>query len=84
MRRVVLRVRDRRRVDDGVVAADDGERVAGVGEVGALVGHVRDAPRSNTGAPRSLAVTSWPASRSADTVAAPTLPREPVTRIFTA
>jgi hypothetical protein len=38
MRRVAGRLGDRGGVDDGVVAADDGERVTGVGEVGLLVG----------------------------------------------
>ena len=37
--------------------------------------------RSNTGAPRSVAVTSWPAASRASTVARPTLPRAPVTRM---
>ena len=37
--------------------------------------------RSNTGAPRSVEVTSCPAARRASTVARPTLPRPPVTRM---
>ena len=36
---------------------------------------------SKTGEPRSQAVTSWPAAWRASTVAEPTLPREPVTRM---
>ena len=37
--------------------------------------------RSNTGAPRSVEVTSCPAARRASTVARPTLPRPPDTRM---
>jgi hypothetical protein len=62
-------------VDDGVVAADDRERVAGVGEVALLIGD-----GVAVGLER-LPVTSCPASLNAATVAAPTLPRAPVTRM---
>ena len=82
VRRVLGRLGDRGGVDDRVVAADDGERVAGVGQVGLDVG---DAGRSCASNDRALrdreAVTSWPASERAATVAAPTLPRAPVTRM---
>ena len=74
-------VRDRRGVDDRVVAADERVRAAGVGEVGLEVATPPVAGPSKAGGVRSVAVTRWPARRTASTVAAPTFPRAPVTRM---
>ena len=60
-------------MDDRVVAADDRERVAGVGQVGLDVVRGGVAAFVHRGH-ESHPVTSWPAAISSWIVAAPTLP----------